>query len=345
MSESRSPLTKDPECSAQRKVPDHQPECVMAAAATTTARLRALRQRFALGAPGIEDEVEALEGALLPALAGGVSRGDLSLAAFAQMQLIKKHRSRHKEPAKAGSECALVLLLSCDREQLLVPRRGPFKKLFPGKLTVSACGHTGSAAEDGCAAVESEFRLKIRPDGLSPVTETSVGLFLRSAEFWAVTQGETDLLLDASLQARGRTSPGAVLLDYSEDKRSLAVFVLRPGEETEAAFADTVWAIEKEAGFPPIHDTTVRQSGSLFVHALTPDEERMLRASAVRRADQLREAGERLASGAVPELFATLFVQGNADEWLFLPWSELTSLFVRDPRRFALDLCAPIFGG
>src|SRR5439155_22170591 len=89
-----------------------------------------------------------------------------------------------------------LLVFTPERQRLLIPRRGPYKRLFPSKRAISACGHGSAMLERASQTLHEEFGLVAQPNRLIRLgEESSHPGYLESKEFWAIT--DSDGLLTA----------------------------------------------------------------------------------------------------------------------------------------------------
>jgi phosphohistidine swiveling domain-containing protein len=283
--------------------------------------------------------VEQLRPELDGAVCAGAALGDPALASCHRLRLLAREVQTALQPAGAGAHQATHLLVfRADGSQVLLKRRGPFKRLFAGKRTVSGCWHQPASRSEVLRLLGEELGLAAPRGRLVRIgKEFGHRGYLRCTEFWAVTAGEEKQL---EALAAGR-QPRYVLLDYSAPKRSLSVSLLQPGAQVEEEFRQVVAQVTAEAALPPGPVVCRRQAASLYVYVLDQSEEEAVLARAARQNEQQHAASKRLAGGVAPEQVEATLREADADTWEFQDWPTVLGDFERRPQDFALDLVRP----
>ncbi|MBP7056766.1 MAG: NUDIX domain-containing protein, partial [Candidatus Omnitrophica bacterium] len=167
-------------------------------------------------------------------LSVGCSRDDPILAYYYNAKVMKKVLKGYNEPSDSPLEksSAQVLLLDSRRQSIVMQVRGPFKRLFAGKRTVSANAKVKSSSEESSAiaeAVKNETGLSIDPARLrKPGTPIVRKGRLTSLDFIAFSADEEKALHNAyELIKTGRFDHG-ITIEWDPRKRSLCVFSMDP---------------------------------------------------------------------------------------------------------------------
>jgi hypothetical protein len=234
---------------------------------------------------------------------------------------------------RSGPLTYSVLFVYDENGLLLVVNRGPYKRAFPRKFTVGACGYSPDPKSlarafltDTGVTVDSGRLARLGP-------ALTMGLFSR--EFWAVTPDELARIQTAHRRYSGHPVPG-IRLDISLRKQSLSIFALSPSDVPELdRLAED---IARETGIPPIHPINDAGAVTPYSVRLTAGETAAVRAAGTARFVRFLQASERPESELCDGDLADL----DRDLLLFLDPSEVVYLFEREPLRFALDLCAPV---
>ena len=190
-----------------------------------------------------------------------------------------------QEIHREGTIHATVGLISiAPNGQLILQRRGLNKNRFPGRLTLSVCGHAEIGDGDAIASLKREAATKIGID-LDDEKLIKIGgqdlaydqyVSYKLYEFTALTEDELQKLLAVKdvLRKRQRdrdvTLHKGVLFDYSEKIGTLAIYVL--GDDMRAELEEAKEFIEQQTGIAVSDANHNREVKALFVYKLSEEE-------------------------------------------------------------------------
>jgi len=243
-----------------------------------------------------------------------------------------------------------IFVLSAGAKEVLLQKRGPYKRLFPHKRTVSANAKIKkSEAENpqqikmaSQAAILKETGLEMRSDQIHIIGEMNgYTSQLIAFDFHAFTPQEDDRLLETyqSLKKTYHSTDG-LLMDYSREKRALSVLSVseKTTRDDVRRFSDE---IEIQTGIPAIYPVLDRSQNTLAVGLL--DEVQRNRALEV-IADQTKAKEEARAALKNQQFSPAAMALIDSDEMEFVEWFPLRNDFQNHPKNYALDLTAPYLG-
>ena len=245
-------------------------------------------------------------------------------------------RARASHPSVNMSVQTVVLDPSGGR--LLLQRRGDYKRLYPGTLTVSA-NYKGDAPlrEKAAASVASECGLQFDPSRFFFVG--APGEFhsdLMAVHFVAVTPAETRTLSAVLRECGAAANAANIALDYRPYKREITLHAVGDGRDPNC-FRRLAGQIERLCGIPGIFALTQSNVMSFVGVRLQPDEFEAVRKTIERQRRDLAHAQH------ARSLDATQIDALDRDTMEFVNIAGLPERFSRNPRDFALDLTMPYF--
>ncbi len=225
-----------------------------------------------------------------------------------------------------------ILAMSSDMQKVLLQRRGPYKRLFADKYTVSANTKPKqgqSIMEEAAKALKREVHIGAEAKRFRQIGESeSYHNKLSSYDFYAFNEDEeNELFKTFNTLKNEHSSVKGILIDYSQKKRCLCVYSINPEMEQDEIkkIADQ---IQKDTKVPYIYPVADDDYNTLLVYQLTKEEEDTIRQSAQA---QDSENGDYLK---------TL----DSDKMEFISCAELCKDFFKNPQKYALDLTGPYFG-
>jgi pyruvate,water dikinase len=279
---------------------------------------------------------------ILGLLARGVEPGDPLLSYYYFARLMKKFEAVPNNMGDAPvfrRKAVQVLAFDSTNTQVLLQRRGVFKRQFAGCDSVSASekrkdGETATAC--GSRAVRREIEFDPDDHRFEVVgQENAFETHLTCVSFLSLSGEEEEAL------RRVAAKPGfanGIAVHYYPQARSLFVYTIDPsiGREKTIAVADEIRAT---TGIPYIFGFSNTDDNSLLVYRLSSEEESFVKALMARKAQAKRAASECAAEGLDEQGLLDL----DADDMHFEPWIKARCESRTDPERFALPLTAPYF--
>jgi len=296
--------------------------------------------------PEADAKLAALAGPFLDSVLGRPF-SELSAQELASYFALKLMQKVSRNPAQffhAGtlSNSAQLLLVTRDGK-VLTQKRGPYKRLFQSKKTVSASAFVapeeqGERIEEKLAtAAGKETGLSLTRNRLVRIGDVNgYAGYLRSYDFQAFSDEEAEKLRAAAEKIAGENPqmPDGVLLDYDPVKRALVVYVLKSDESLKRRMDEIAARIMKESGIAYFNPVDNPEKTSLYVCVLKPEEEAAIR-------ERISQKEEMDPSSETDE---GLLKTADSDEMNFDDLGEILAAFGQDPRQFAGDLTAQYFG-
>ncbi|HIH87066.1 MAG TPA: hypothetical protein HA304_04090, partial [Methanosarcinales archaeon] len=231
-----------------------------------------------------------------------------------------------------GKNSVQILAMSSDMQKVLLQRRGPYKRLFADKYTVSANTKPKqgqSIKGEAAKALKREVHIGAEAKRFRQIGESeSYHNKLSSYDFYAFNEDEENELFKTYNKLRNEhSSVKGILIDYSQKKRCLCVYSINTEMEQDEIkkIADQ---IQEDTKVPYIYPVANDYYNTLLVYQLTKEEEDTIRQS-VQAQDS--ENGDYLK---------TL----DSDKMKFISRAELCKDFLKNPQKYALDLTGPYFG-
>jgi len=266
-------------------------------------------------------------------------------AAAIMAKVGKYHQVMLKPPKRQTS--VQTVLIDESREHVLLQRRGPYKRLFPAKYTVSAntrVDANASAAESAAAvadAVTSEVGLRIEPERVEfPTDGRTNPCTLTSFDLQALSPEEEDELrgwYKQNQHAYGCTD--VILIDYAVEKACLCVFTLSQDKTHKDAVRELAEEVADATGIPYMYAVDRKDRHFPAVYCLTTKEK-----SAVLREIRRRNAGKARISRKQQRSFTKRTLKRlDSDSMEFAYWSEVRDGARMRPRSYAQDVTEPYF--
>jgi len=227
--------------------------------------------------------------------------------------------------------------------EILLQKRGPFKRQFAGCDGVSASDKRKSReTATACAARAVKREVGFEPDESRFEAVGQEGAFeshFTCTNFYALSESEDKALqrLVAEVAGTGCGIEG-VVVRYQQHSRSLVVFTIDPtiGRDGVRAAAEN---IQSATGIPYLFAFSNTDSNSLLVYRLSREEEIIVKALRESKTRAKQAARDRIATGLDEQSLRDL----DSDEMHFEPWVKVRCESRTDPSAFALALTAPYF--
>ncbi len=277
-------------------------------------------------------------------LSVGCSRTSPILTYYYNAKVMKKVLKGFSVPDKtpAIKNSVQVLLTDVNRQLIVLQVRGPYKRLFAGKRTVSANAKPENAADEIAAvikAVMEEVGLSIDPSRLVKPEGSLVRIGrLTSLDFIAFSSDEEKVLQNAYELIKNVKSDFGVIVEWDPQKRSLCVFS-RDNSCDQEKLCSVADRIKTSTGIYPIYPVFNEDHTSAYIYTLTPDEERTVRKVANARARTKEASADAIINGSS----ATILKAVDSDDIIYESWTSVKKRFTDAPRDFALDLIGPAF--
>jgi phosphohistidine swiveling domain-containing protein/8-oxo-dGTP pyrophosphatase MutT (NUDIX family) len=287
-------------------------------------------------------------GGLGALLALGTTRDDFLLSLYYTAKVMEKFSRGYTPPKETAlvKKSAQILIADSKRGSLLLQKRGPFKRLFAGKLTVSANAKPRadeSPRLSAANAVQSEVGMMVDPNRFHEIKSLSGAPFvsrLVSVDFYAFTSEEEQKLTDVYHDLKNKRGKDAsLLLDWNPNKRCLCVFTNDPRARPDS-LAEITNDIQTRTGIPPLYPVMNEDQGTLLIYPLNEDEEKQIVSKATMDAEKKTKAWENAKENPSEFDFKTM----DSDDMVFVPWRKVQENFSETPTDFALDLTGPYFG-
>ncbi|NQT32485.1 MAG: hypothetical protein HQ594_02290, partial [Candidatus Omnitrophica bacterium] len=312
------------------------------------ADLRDVRDMFSKGeyaaaTPLIEKTIEKLKEILFR----GMDPEDPLLAYYYTAKVMLKVARFHDKMFLEGKEKNSIQILLFDRQSqfLLLQKRGPFKRLFPSALAVTATAKEGDfyakTVQNVEKAVEDETGVVVSPhDTLKFIgPERSHENIMMSFDFYAFSLDENEKLKKAYETLCERVESSGVFINYNPAKRSLCVFTVDP-QVKKKDLIEIAEEIKQLTDIPYIYPVNERNANSLMIIELRHTNERLF----FKRMDEKKKAREealyRLKYGGVTEEDLKLL---DSDTMVFQHWDAVRRGFMENPQSYALDLAGLYF--
>lgn len=299
------------------------------------------------------DEADALVGSLLK---HGTHPGNGLLRTLFRIGVYRKVLNGHANMFLAGGTRSVlqVILVDPSREEVILQRRGPYKRLFPGSLTVSAsCRWPGAQGwrEAAAKAVLDEVGIRIDPSRLE-IFEAGRARhgFLASYTFEALSEEEAKALMHEAQSPEHSARLSRTQLNYDTTKACLDFFTIDPAVDVDDALDP--WAIEvsRRTGVPLMFPVFERKEHHLSIYRLNETETARIH-EAIHSSELCRPAvlaaGE---TGVDPDRYRRALKDLDSDTLVPLHWQVLQDALRGGtgapfaPTDFALDM-APVFLG
>lgn len=279
----------------------------------------------------------------LQIISRGVSSDDPVLSCYYAAKLMSKFL---KVPGNYGGteperrDVVQILLLDHTRSQVLLQKRGPFKRQFPNCFCVSANTKLKGGQdinEAAAAAVKDEVGIDIHPERLEMIgLRGQYENHLTSFNFYAFSDEEKQLLLQ-SLKELGNF--GNICVQYDDMTRCLVVFTVDRTAD-RATLEQAVDRVRTITGIQPIFSFTNTDSNSLLVYQMDEQEEASARALIEEKDGRIASARSRLLTGAGDR---SVLKDIDSDQMLFVPWIKVRCDSQTDPEQFTQVLTGPYF--
>jgi phosphohistidine swiveling domain-containing protein len=309
--------------------------------------LKKLRELAARGNyRGLATRLTPLLEKITKQIAPGAAPGGRALADYFWLKILQRVARGHAEMfiEGRGKHSVQILLIDPEGNRVLTQRRGPYKRLFADKDTVSANVKPENKLDNrasAAAAVQDETGLVVEPSRFERIGRRAehVNRFI-AYDFYALDGAEEAALnrIYTAFQASHR-KPSGILLDYSPEKRSLCVMTVSP-EISHQQVQDLAREITEQTGIPAMNPVFDVNANSLLVYRLQPEEVRLLE-----KTGEEKTARRQQALAELPHNGDTAHLQAiDSDQTRFVSWYELRESFHTEPRSFALDLTGPYLG-
>jgi len=260
--------------------------------------------------------------------------------AYAAPLLLKVAQDPDKYFNAAKLRKSIQILIFDSKGRVLLQKRGPLKRLFPSKYTVSA--NAKPSKGDDAAAIKEKVKVAIgeevgiNPD-LSKISQVgdpdSYHHYMKSYTFEAYNEDEAQRLEHIFLM---HVAQSGIAVDYDAVKHALVVYVLKKDEQLSAELDQLVFNIASETGIPNSPAVENLEESSLFTYVLSPDEERRVKEELipgkVRYKQQALENTAPLTKDALRAI--------DSDDVEFRDWADVIVAFRERRTDFAEDLVA-----
>ncbi len=231
-----------------------------------------------------------------------------------------------------GKNSVQILAMNSDMQEVLLQRRGPYKRLFADKYTVSANAKPKpgqSIKAEAAKALGSEVHISAEAERFRQIGKrNSYHNKLCSYDFYALDKDEEKLLAGVYDKLKKKhSSLAGVIIDYSHEKRCLCVYSINP-ETGQEDVKEIAVQIQKKTKVPYIYPVADDDYNTLLVYQLTKEEE-----TEIRQREQ--------APDSKNEDYLKIL---DSDKKEFVSWTELYRDFSENPKKYALDLTGPYFG-
>lgn len=278
-------------------------------------------------------------------IADGVKLGDPRLAGFLQLRWAKKalKLGRHGIVLrKTYTDHVLVLLP--ESGEVIVTVRGPYRSLFPEKLSSSVICRNGGGSDGLVKTVNGALPLTLSAPRFYTVREVGAHrCFLMSGEHLAVDRKETQMLEDVAGELAG--TPGGrpgdddpVVAEYYRNRAALIAYSASENFETCFEFHELCLGIERQSEVPVLNRIILDDTSSLIVVILDGAEEKRVRVGIGKQRARRQKACERLARGVSGRALDEAVAGIECDAWEIQPWSAVCERFAKDPGAFAPDI-------
>jgi len=341
-----SPVTDIPLTSGEhvRGGDFHDPRVRDAIASLKRVRASFATEDFKGSAHDIEQSIRSL---LLYMAEHGVGKDSPVLSFYYMAKVMTKAVKASEFLFLKGGERTPTQIVLIDEKgrEVLLPRRGPYKRLFAGKLAVSANGKS-SVIESVQQTIEEEFSIADVDPGRIQVLSREFEDQLISFDFYALSEEEEKALRLAveqmSISANNPVS--GVAVEYDPVKRSAIVYSLKEGvsQKVVKEVADRLAELSK---IPAVYPVNEKNRARLAIYRFDAAEKKVLqeKASIARKARE--EALRAIQKGGYAESSLNKLendlVTVDSDEMTFMPIDEMLDTFATDPGKFALDLLLP----
>jgi len=279
-------------------------------------------------------------------LSVGCSKDDAVLALYYNARVMKKMMNGFKDLSDEPmiKDSTQILLLDSDRQSILLQVRGPFKRLFAEKRTVSANAKPkdpDSVYKAAAEAVEDETGLSVDPERFAWAEpgRTRVGRLV-SLDFIAFSAEEEKALRSLyNLMVSADYGKG-ITVEWNQNKRSLCVYSVDPecNRSTLYSIAKTITNLTG-IGIEPLYPVFNEDHTSMLLYVLTADEERQVRAAAEGKLRAKKDAETVLLDAADDTVCKAV----DSDDMVFESWIDVKKRFEERPQDYALDLTGPAF--
>jgi phosphohistidine swiveling domain-containing protein len=309
------------------------------------------RAREAFAREDFKGSLEDIDGAikelLLYIAQKGETKDSLALSLYYMAKVMIKAVKASQFLFLNGGERTPTQIVLLDEEgrEVLLPRRGPYKRLFAGKLAVSANGKS-SDIDSIRQTIKDEFGIVDVDLNRIEVSSKEFKDQLISYDFYAVSDIEEKALMLAVEQmvAMYNNPLNGVAVEYDSVKRSAIVYSLKEGvlQEEVKAVANHLAELSK---IPYIYPVYERNRSSLAIYRFNAQEKKALleKATADRKARE--EALSAINKGGYAEAelkkLEDHLATWDSDEIAFTPIDEMLDNFEMSPNMFALDLLLP----
>ena len=282
----------------------------------------------------------------LKLLRRGVEPGSPLLAYHFFSKLITKFSGVPNNFGKGSAEqrnTTQVILINSTNTEILLQKRGPFKRQFPECETVSASDkRKGRETAVACASRAVRREVGFTPDESRFEVIGVEGTFkshFTCASFYALSEAEKEALqLLAADEASAACGGKGIVVRYHPHPRSLVVFTIDPNIGCDGVKA-VAERIQSATGIPYIFGFSNTDSDSLLVYRLSPEEDSLVKNLLASKARAKQAASERIIAGLDDQSLLDL----DSDDMHFAPWIQVRCDSKNSPNAFAVALTAEYF--
>lgn len=309
--------------------------------------LKTARSLFATNRPQeAQPVIDQLMTDIKDILAQGVSPDDPVVSYFYAVQLMKKFinvPNNADTPKAGGRQVGQVLILDSKRQQVLLQKRGPFKRMYPDTFCVSA-NFKPKKPEDflsaAVKAVKDEVGIDVDSSRLEQIGERNqYGNHLTSHNFYAFSPEEEQALSHTAQSLREELGNASdITVQYNPNTRALMVFTTNVNAE-RARLDRILEQIQARTGIPPIFSFSDTDTNSLLVYQLNEAEEAQVNSLIAGKKQTRETAAAEMRNAATERTLKNL----DSDEMLFVPWVRVRCDSITNPEEFTTVLTGPYF--
>ncbi len=309
------------------------------------------RVRAALADENFKDSSKDIEGAinelLLYIAQNGVDKDGLVLSLYYMAKVMTKAVNSSQYLFLNGGQRTptQIILLDDESREVLLPQRGPYKRLFAGKFAVSANGNL-SGKESIQQAINKEF-------GIVDVDLNRIELFskefkdqLVSYDFYALSDAE-EKALELAVEKMSTTynNPvNGIAVEYDPIKKSAIVYTLQDGISQEQV-KDIANRLQELSKIPYVYPVYEKNKSRLAIYRINPEEKKALLEKATADRDNREKAIAAIKKGGFLDTelksLGDFLTTWDSDQIEFTSIDEMLNNFETSPNMFALDLLLP----
>ncbi len=235
---------------------------------------------------------------------------------------------------------SIQILIFDSKGRVLLQTRGPFKRLFASKYTVSANAKRGREEDEGVIkqkiseAITAEVGIIPDHDRIIQVGKSySYTHYLQSYAFQAFDGNEAKLLRQVYQQYAAHND---ITMDYDFAKHSLTIYGTRQDKRLSEKLYYLVKRIKKETRIPSSPKAENLEKSSLFVYVLNPDEEERIGKEIIPRKVETKNQARRDRNPLTESALKAI----DSDDMEFAYWRDVAYRFGKRHADFAEDLIA-----